>query len=153
MTSYYKERFGFCMSKKQREELTPGKYRMYIDSTLKPGSLTYGELVIPATQPVQGKDELLISTYICHPSMANNELSGPCVAAALARWVEAQPKRRFTYRFIFVPETLGSLVYLSKRAGHLKSICMQGSICRAWGTTGRTAMWKHATQIRWPTVF
>lgn len=120
VTSYYKERFGFCMSKKQREELTPGKYRMYIDSTLKPGSLTYGELVIPATQLGQGKDELLISTYICHPSMANNELSGPCVAAALARWVEAQPKRRFTYRFIFVPETLGSLVYLNKRAGHLK---------------------------------
>lgn len=126
VTSYYKRRFGFCMSKKKRDGLPAGQYRMYIDSTLEPGSLTYGEYILPATVREGTEKEILLSTYICHPSMANNELSGPCVAAALALWLAKQPVRRYTYRFVFVPETLGSIVYLSRNLEHLKRTVAAG---------------------------
>ncbi len=126
VTSYYKRRFGFCMSKRQRDGLRAGQYRMYIDSTLEPGFLTYGEYLLPATVLGGAGQEILLSTYICHPSMANNELSGPCVAAALACWLEKQPVRRYAYRFVFVPETLGSIVYISRNLEHLKRAVAAG---------------------------
>ena len=75
VTSYYKERWGFCMTEKQKQTLTDDEYEVLIDSTLSDGSLTYGELILQG----ETQDEILISTYLCHPSMANNELSGPCV--------------------------------------------------------------------------
>lgn len=83
VTSYYKKRFGFCMSENQKQALKPGRYHMVIDSELKDGSLTYGEIILPGT----GKDEILISTYICHPSMANNECSGPALSAGLVKYI------------------------------------------------------------------
>ncbi len=127
VTSYYKRRFGFCMSRRQRDSLPEGKYRMYIDSTLAPGSLTYGEYILPATQPsAEEKSEILLSTYICHPSMANNELSGPCVAVALASWLQSLPVRRYTYRFVFIPETIGSIVYLSRNLPQLRQSIAAG---------------------------
>jgi len=114
VTSYYEERWGFCIPHKIREKLIEGTYKVFIDSELKDGSLTYGELIIRG----RSKKEVFMSTYVCHPSMANNELSGPVVAAFLAQWLLSKP-RRFTYRIIFIPETIGSIVYVSR---HLKTM-------------------------------
>ena len=107
ITSYYKEYWGFCLCHKERLQLKEGQYYVYIDSDIKPGSLTYGELIIPG----KSKKEIFLSTYICHPSMANNELSGPVVSTFLAKWIASKP-RKYTYRIIFIPETIGSLTYL-----------------------------------------
>lgn len=110
VTSYYKERWGFCMSERQKEQLTDSEYEVCIDSTLAPGHLTYGELILPG----ETEDEIFFSTYLCHPSMANNELSGPCVQTALIEYLKRLPRRRYTYRFVFIPETIGSITYLSR---------------------------------------
>ncbi len=117
VTSYYRERYGFCMSQNQLDSLPEDTYHMYIDSELFDGNLTYGELIIPG----ETEQEVLFSTYLCHPSMANNELSGPAVSAYLANWLLSLPKRRYTYRFVYVPETIGSITYLSQ-AGHLATM-------------------------------
>lgn len=92
-----------------------------IDSELKGGSLTYGELIIPGAT----EEEIFLSTYICHPSMANNELSGPAVTAFLAKWI-ASKHRRYTYRIIFIPETIGSITYLSRNLEVMKKNVIAG---------------------------
>ncbi len=122
VTSYYRERWGFCLSHRQLESLKPGRYRVKIDSTLSAGSLTYGELLIPG----QREEEIFLSTYVCHPSMANNELSGPAVTTEIARWLGMLPGRRFSYRVVFIPETIGSLVYLSRNLPEMKRRIIAG---------------------------
>ena len=92
-----------------------------IDSELEDGSLTYGELVIPGATP----SEVFLSTYVCHPSMANNELSGPVVTTWLAKWIASRP-RRYTYRLVFIPETIGSLIYLSRHLDTLRANVVAG---------------------------
>ena len=110
VTSYYKERYGFCMSENQKNSLKPGKYHMYIDSELIDGNLTYGEVILPG----ESEEEVFLSTYICHPSLANNECSGPALLAELVRFLASRKKRRYTYRCIWIPETIGSITYLSR---------------------------------------
>lgn len=122
VTSYYKECYGFCMSQNQLDKLPEDTYHIVIDSELKEGSLTYGEIIIPGDT----EEEVFLSTYICHPSMANNELSGPVVAIFLAKWLNLLVKRRYTYRIIFIPETIGAITYLSKNLQYLKEHVIAG---------------------------
>ncbi len=117
VTSYYNRTWGFCLTAEQREGLAPGEYHAVIDATLEPGHLTYGELVLPG----EVDEEVLITTYICHPSLANNELSGPMVAVGLAQWLQGLPHRRYTYRFVFAPETIGAITYIDRNLQHLRS--------------------------------
>jgi len=129
VTSYYKPRWGFCLSERQRQRLKNGIYKVVIRSKLWDGVLDYADIVLPG----DSEEEIMFSTYICHPSMANNELSGPVVATALARFVASLPNRRYTYRFVFAPETIGSLVYMHTRLPHLKSRVKAGFILTCVG--------------------
>ena len=117
VTSYYKERWGFCVSENQKKTLNDEEYHVVIDSTLEDGSLTYGDLVIKG----DSDDEILLSTYLCHPSMANNELSGPVVQLELIKYIQSLSHRRYTYRFVFIPETIGSITYCSQHLEELKA--------------------------------
>jgi aminopeptidase-like protein len=129
VTSYYSPTWGFCVSQKQRETLRDDQYFVKIDSELGPGVLNYGELVLEGRE----RREVLLSTYVCHPSLGNNELSGPVVATALARWLAALPDRRYTYRILFIPETIGSIVYLSQHLDHLKKNTVAGFVLTCVG--------------------
>ncbi|NLN70816.1 MAG: DUF4910 domain-containing protein [Chloroflexi bacterium] len=122
ITSYYQERWGFCLTHNQRQALKPGIYQVFIDSTHTQGSLTYGELIIPGKTP----QEIFLSSYICHPSMANNELSGPAVTSFLAKWLQNRDNRRYSYRIVFIPETIGAIVYLSRNLAEMKEKMIVG---------------------------
>lgn len=121
-TSYYKERWGFCMSENQKKTLAEGKYHVYIDSTLAPGSLTYGEVIIPGDT----SEEIFFSSYICHPSMANNECSGPVVMAKLYNYIMNMKHRRYTYRLVLLPETIGAITYISRNLDVMKANIIAG---------------------------
>lgn len=109
-TSYYKSNWGFCLSSTQLAQFKDGEeYDVCIDSSLKDGSLTYGELYLRGEEA----REILISCHVCHPSLANDNLSGIAVAVALAQWVVEQP-RRYSYRFLFVPATVGAIAWLAR---------------------------------------
>lgn len=129
VTSYYSEDWGFCVSQKQREALGDGPFHVVIDSALTEGYLTYGEVLIPGNS----EKEVLLSTYICHPSMANNELSGPVVAAALYQWIKKQTSSLFSYRILFLPETIGAITYLSRHVDTLRERVIAGWVLTCLG--------------------
>ncbi len=108
-TSYYKENWGFCMRHVDFEELSDEEYDVVIDSTLQAGSLTYGELYLPG----EASDEVLVSCHVCHPSLCNDNLSGITVAVKLAETMAAR-SRRYSYRFLFIPGTIGSITWLAQ---------------------------------------
>jgi aminopeptidase-like protein len=122
VTSYYKKRWGFCLSENQRKKLVPGNYHVVIISRFKEGVLNYGEIIIPG----KSDKEVFLSSYVCHPSMANNELSGPVVTVALSNWIKTLEARNYTYRIVLIPETIGSIVYLSKHLEKLKEKVFAG---------------------------
>jgi aminopeptidase-like protein len=108
-TSYYKEEWGFCLSHNQLTALQEGEYEVCIDSTLENGNLTYGECYLPG----QTTDEILISCHVCHPSLANDNLSGVTVATYLAKLL-SECDRRYSYRFLFIPGTIGAITWLAQ---------------------------------------
>lgn len=136
VTSYYEERSGFCMSAREKAALPPGRYRARIDSDLQDGELIVADVVIPG----ETRDEVLFSTYICHPSMANNELSGPVLANGLAAYVRNLPVRRMTYRFLFLAETIGAVAYLSKFIESLRKCVAAGFVLSC---VGDERAWSH----------
>lgn len=129
VTSYYKERYGFCMSQKQLDSLGEGEYHILIDSEFLDGSLTYADVIIPG----ESDKELMLTSYTCHPSMANNECSGPVVLVALMRHVKKMSGRRYTYRFVLNPETIGAVTYLSYNFEHLKEKLIGGVVLSCVG--------------------
>ncbi|TKX30217.1 aminopeptidase [Campylobacter sp. MIT 12-5580] len=136
VTSYYKKRWGFCIAHNERLKLKSGKYKVFIDAKHdENGVLNYADLLIPSS--TKSKDEVLISSYLCHPSMANNELSGPIVACFLAKHLQNYAygggHLKYNYRFVFVPETIGSIVYLSKHLKHLQKRVKAGFVLSCMG--------------------
>lgn len=128
ITSYYQRRWGFCISNKKRLELKEGSYHVYIKSRHFKGKMNYGEAVLKG----KTQKEILFSTYICHPSMANNELSGPALAVELYRYVSTK-KHNYTYRFLFLPETIGTIAYLSKNFKKMKRKIVAGYVLTCVG--------------------
>lgn len=107
-TSYYRDNWGFCLSHNEYESLSEGEYEVFIDSTLEPGSLSYGELLIPG----QSDEEVLLSCHVCHPSLANDNLSGIALLTELGNWL-GERERRYSYRLLFIPGTIGSITWLA----------------------------------------
>ena len=129
VTSYYQPSWGFCLSVDQMKTLTEPHYRVVIRSTLAPGSLTCGEIIVPG----ETEDEILLHTYTCHPSMANNETSGMAVAAFCARYILDMPRRRFSYRIVFAPETIGAIAYISANLEVLRQRVRAGFVLTCVG--------------------
>lgn len=119
-TSYYAERWGFCLADSVRRTLPEGEYRVHIDTTLEDGHLTYGEAVLPG----RSDQEILISTHCCHPSLANDNLSGLAVVSAIASRLAtlSREQRRYTVRFIFAPGTIGAIVWLARNRERVERI-------------------------------
>ncbi|MFV0482784.1 MAG: DUF4910 domain-containing protein [Bacteroidales bacterium] len=134
LTSYYKQRWGFCLSHNQLLSLDENEtYEVYIDSSLDhSGSMTIGEAIIKG----ESDEEVLFSTYICHPSLANNELSGPLVSAFIYKELKKRKNLKYTYRFLFIPETIGSIYSLSVKGEYWKKKLKAGYVLTCIGDNG-----------------
>jgi aminopeptidase-like protein len=130
-TSYYAETWGLCVSSNQLQTLTDPEYEVCIDSTLEDGYLTYGEWYLPG----ESTDEVLLSCHICHPSLSNDNLSGIAVAVFLGQWLSSLPSRRFSYRLLFIPGTIGSITWLARNQDKLSAI-RQGLVLTGLGGPG-----------------
>ena len=130
-TSYYREDWGFCLSHRQRLEMKDGEYEVCIDSSLEDGAMSYGECFLAGERA----EEILISCHICHPSLANDNLSGIAVATSLAKYLSTAP-RRYSYRFLFTPGTIGSIAWLAQNEGRAGSI-RAGLVLACLGDGGR----------------
>ncbi len=117
LTSYYNRTWGFCLSDDQMRTLSEGEYEVFIDADLKAGSLTYGECLIAGRRP----EEVLISTYLCHPSLCNDNLSGVTLAARLADFLQDKDPE-YSYRFLFIPETIGAITWLQRNEAHVGNV-------------------------------
>ena len=129
-TSYYKDNWGFCLSHNDLEQLKGGQYEVVIDSTLTNGHLTYGEYFLPG----QTSDEVLIYTHICHPSMGNDNLSGLSLSVMLAKTLTPL-SRRYSYRFLFCPGTIGSITWLARNETKMANI-KHGLVLTGVGDSG-----------------
>ncbi|HEX3727368.1 MAG TPA: DUF4910 domain-containing protein [Pirellulales bacterium] len=130
-TSYYRPEWGFCVAHNQLLALEDGRYEVCIDATLEDGSLTYGEVYLPG----ESTDEVLISCHVCHPSLCNDNLSGVALGTYLARHLAARSRRRYSYRFVFVPGTIGAITWLSQNSSRLDRI-RQGFVLALVGDPG-----------------
>lgn len=117
-TMYYDRSWSFCLSQNTLDELSSGSYRAYIDSKFSKGSLTYGEVLIPG----KSDKEIVFSCYVCHPSMCNDNLSGVSVATKLAQTLSKMENLYYSYRILFIPETIGAITWLSKNEERLDKI-------------------------------
>ena len=132
VTSYYKKDWGFCLSHNQLLDLKSEYYDVFIDSSFTNGSLTYADLLIKGNSD----KEIIFSTNICHPSLANNELSGPVLCTFLAKWLIDNKKNNYSYRFVFIPETIGAISYISKNMKVLKRNVIGGYTVTCVGDPG-----------------
>ena len=128
VTSYYKRNWGFCLAEQDRRLLVEGEYKVIIRSEFSNSGLDYGELVIPGISD----REVFFSTYLCHPSLANNELSGPVLAVQLAKHLQKMDNF-YTYRFIFIPETIGSIAYMASNLSDMKKNMLAGFVLTCLG--------------------
>ncbi len=117
-TSYYQADWGFCLPHRVLDALREGDYEVEIDSSLHDGSLTYGELALPG----ESDEEILFSCHVCHPSLANDNLASIAVASELAEILAGLPRRRYTYRFLFIPGTIGSITWLARNQERLARV-------------------------------
>lgn len=129
-TSYYRDNWGFCLTHEALQALPEGEYEICIDSTLEPGALSFGQAVLPG----DSSEEILIWTHVCHPSLANDNLSAIAVAAHLARSLATRP-RALTYRFVFAPTTIGAITWLALNEAHVGRI-KHGLVLASLGDRG-----------------
>lgn len=130
VTSYYEDRWGFCMPENDKKKMPKGRYRVFIDSKKEKGMMNLADVEIKGVS----NTEVFFSTYVCHPSMANNELSGPVLSTALIKYIkENYTNTRLSYRFVFVPETIGSIAYLSKNLEQLQNRVICGFVLSCVG--------------------
>lgn len=130
LTSYYQERWGFCLPHERLAEFSDDEYDVLVDADLGPGNLTIGEGRIQG----QTDREILLSSYVCHPSLANNELSGPIVQTYVYQYLlQRQQPLKYSYRFLYLPETIGSIVYLSQHGDELKAKLEAGYVVTCIG--------------------
>jgi aminopeptidase-like protein len=138
VTSYYKKKWGFCLSYNQYKNIDKSKkYFFKINSKFEEGFMNYGEAVIKG----KSKKEILLTSYVCHPSMANNELSGPAVLTNLGIWL-SKKKRNFSYRILFVPETIGSISYIAMNYDNILKNCIGGYVFSCLGDSGKISFIK-----------
>lgn len=131
-TSYYREDWGFCLAHRTLQAMPPGPYHVYLDSELVDGALTYGEFFLPG----RSKDEVLFSCHVCHPSLANDNLSAVAVAVRLAKDLMSRPSRRYSYRFLFAPGTIGAITWLARNETRARRI-KYGLVLALLGHGGR----------------
>lgn len=140
VTSYYAERWGFCMTHRQKQALKQGRYRVRIDTELRDGAVPFAHTSLPG----ETSTEILLTSYLCHPSLANNELSGPLVLLGLHDRIKRWPRRRFTYRFLLNPETIGALCHLHKRRGIQEETLGAGLVLTCLGGPQREISYKES---------
>ena len=132
VTSYYKKNWGFCLSENEKKKLNKKKYKVFINSKFKKGTLDLSHALFTG----KSKKEIFFSSYLCHPSMANNELSGPTVLTELAKFIKNKKNLRFSYIFVILPESSGSLWYIKRYYRILKNIMLCGFNVSCVGDNG-----------------
>ena len=147
VTSYYKKTWGFCLTHRQRQELKPGKYHAVIKSSFVDGAVEYGLKYLRGNVVGEGRVEkklILISSYLCHPSLANNELSGPIVLAALYERMKKWKYRHFDYLFVVNPETIGSICFLKQHGSKIAEFMQAGIVLTCLGGSKEKLSYKRS---------
>lgn len=142
VTSYYKKNWGFCLSQVEKEKLAEGIYHVKIESEFVDGGVPYAQCTLEG----ESDQEILLTSYLCHPSLANNELSGPLVLLALYNRIKSWKRRRYTYRFLLNPETIGSICYLHEHGKHLIEHLKSGLVLTCVGGPSKELHYKQSRQ-------